>query len=145
MLGKLARWLRLLGYDTLYESSIKDKLLLDKASADNRIILTKDNQIVQDCSKDKCLLIKSSNPYLQLKEIILKFKLDPWKGLFTRCVYCNNRVYQIVEEEIIKNEVPAFAREDSAPFYKCPQCSRVYWKGSHHDMVRDIINELLKK
>ncbi|MCD6257699.1 Mut7-C RNAse domain-containing protein [Candidatus Aerophobetes bacterium] len=146
MLGKLARWLRLMGFDTLYYPSISDEELIRESQKDGRIVLTKDSELVRE-NKNKVnfLYIVPSDPYEQIKIVIKKFKLDPWKGLFSRCVHCNEPIKKIENILEIKDEVPSYAYQNSSSFYRCPACGRIYWEGSHHKKIRAKIEELMQE
>lgn len=143
MLGKLARWLRLLGFDTLYYPSIPDDELVGKARKEKRIILTKDADLFNANKYDKFIYVTPSDPYQQIKLIIKKLNLDPWEGLFSRCVHCNYPVEEIKNIEDFKDRIPPHSYRRSSSFYYCPVCDKVYWEGSHHQKVRAKVKELL--
>jgi len=145
MLGKLARWLRLMGFDTLYYPSIPDEDLVKKAKEEGRVILTKDNELACRNKGENLLFLSSSDPYEQLKIVIRTLNLNPWEGLFSRCVYCNKIVKKVNDNSKIKNLVPSYAYRNSSSFYQCPECGRLYWEGSHHNKIREKIKSLLKE
>ena len=90
MLGRLARWLRILGCDVLYESSISDDDLIARAIREHRIILTMDRKLTERESAKNSLLIKSPSYKEQLKQVITHYNIDYKSGIFTRCLVCNN-------------------------------------------------------
>lgn len=144
MLGKLARWLRLLGYDTLYHPSISDDKLIEEAKKEGRIILTLDLRLAGQM-KENCFLLSSQDPYLQLREVLEKYNLDPWKGLFSRCVLCNLKVEKVKDKKEVEKEVPLYALNQSSLFYRCPSCGKVYWEGSHHQRIKNLLLSLMGK
>ena len=144
MLGKLARWLRLIGFDTLYYPSIADEDLVKKAHNEGRIILTKDSELVRRNKEEDIIYLTSSDPYEQLKIVMKTLKLNPWERLFSRCVYCNKPVQKVKSLSEIKQKVPSYAYQNHFSFYRCPECGRIYWEGSHHSKIRERIKALLE-
>ena len=95
MLGRLARWLRILGYDVVYETSISDDDLIAKALRENRIILTMDRELADRESAKNALLLKSYDYKEQLKHVITHYKVDCESHIFSRCLLCNERLDSI--------------------------------------------------
>ncbi len=105
MLGRLARWLRLLGFDTLYYSDISDRRLLRVAREEERLILTRDTHLVKIKGIKDYLLIKANDSFKQLLEVIDALKLKEFKPL-TRCVKCNGLLKNVLDKNEIKYSVP---------------------------------------
>lgn len=145
MLGKLARWLRLMGFDTLYYPSIPDEELVKKAREEDRIILTKDTELAHKNKSDSLMYIASSDPNQQIRVVVKNLRLNPWTGLFSRCVHCNRVVEKIDNISEFKERIPPYAYRTSFSFYRCPSCGRVYWEGSHHHRVKAKIRNLLEE
>ena len=145
MLGKLARWLRLMGFDTLYYPSIPDEDLVKRAREEGRIILTKDSELVRRNRGDNFLYLTSSDSYQQIKTVVKTLGLDPWKGLFSRCVHCNEPIQKMSDVSKVKAKVPPYAYATCFSFYRCPSCGRIYWEGSHHRKIRARIRSLLQE
>lgn len=145
MLGKLARWLRLMGFDTLYYPSISDEELIEKAKKEGRIVLTKDGGLVNKNRYTNIIYITDSDPNRQIKMIIKKLKLNPWEGLFSRCTHCNHLVEKIKEVSQYKEKIPPYAYRTSPSFYYCPSCNKVYWEGSHHQKIKTKIRSLMER
>ncbi len=151
MLGRLARWLRLLGYDTLYYPQIEDRLLLKIAREDNRILLTRDTRLVKVRGVQHFLLLKENNPFRQLKNLIMVFrlKLDDKSGsnegsaIFSRCAVCNTSLNNIPKEEI-KGFVPKYVYQTSDIFRRCSRCGKLYWKGTHSEKFKKKLLEILR-
>lgn len=130
MLGRLARWLRFLGYDTCYQAGISDSQLLRIAREENRCILTRDTRLIKRKAVGRYLLISENNSYSQLLEVIHGLKLATC-CLFSRCVKCNGYLTGITDKSEIKDSVPEFVYLNTDVFLRCHDCGRVYWEGSH--------------
>ena len=138
MLGRLARWMRLLGFDVLYPDTSDDKELLK--FADERIILTRDKDLGK---KKNVLLIKSVNVNEQLNQVINELNLKISRPL-SRCSVCN-QILAEVEKSSVKALVPERIYNNHDTFWRCPDCNRIYWKGSHYDKIMDTVSRLKSK
>jgi len=135
MLGRLARWLRTLGYDTAYDPAIDDPALVDWARQEDRILLTRDRPLLVELRPDRALLILADRPLEQLRQVVTELGLGPPGELFTRCLVCNAELRLATETECAAL-VPLTARKMGGPVRCCPRCSRVYWAGSHTRRMR---------
>lgn len=144
MLGTLAKWLRILGFDTLYFRAIDDNELIRISRQQQRILLTKDNQLAKK-RIDKYILISSDKLFDQLKEVlsIISHQKKLSLNLFSRCIKCNSELAE-VDKKMIFNEVPEFVYRKYESFFRCTNCGNVYWEGTHKDMIDKTIKELLK-
>lgn len=143
MLGKLAKWLRILGYDTIYYCEKGDNGLVQRALEEDRIILTRDTELSERKLARKCLLIKSENFWEQFQQVIIELNLDTKSKLFTRCLVCNGELIYI-KKESIKDQVPEYTYQTQTIFHKCPICEKIYWAGTHKDSMSGLINNLGK-
>ncbi len=135
MLGRLARWLRVLGFDARYENEIDDADLVKISIEEERILLTRDRALPREWWIDSCLLVKSEKPMEQVRQIVHHFDL-PWRErLFTRCTICNEQLEGIDHEAVI-GKVPEAVFGRAEWFVACPACERVYWSGSHVERMR---------
>ena len=144
-LGKLAKWLRTLGYDTLFSMDIEDTELVSKALKDNRIILSRDTELRRFTStKENLLLLSSNEPLEQLKEVLKKYNLKPeQENLFTRCIVCNQVLVSVPKKEV-ENKVPPFVFKTQESFVYCSKCDKLYWGGTHvKNLKKKIIEEKL--
>lgn len=133
MLGKLCKLLRTCGIDTSYSNEGMALLLL--ARKEQRVILTRNTQLKD---KQNVLFLELSDPREQLKNVIEHYKLHTDIHLFSRCIECNTELRH-VRKTSIKGKVPYFTYKNFQEFAQCPQCGRVYWKGSHYkNMLREI-------
>jgi uncharacterized protein with PIN domain len=92
----------------------------------------------------KCLLIRSDNFWEQFEQVIKELDLDIKNGLFTRCLICNGELIP-VDKESIKDQVPEYTYQTQTIFYKCPDCRRIYWSGTHKDSMVELLNNLDKE
>lgn len=141
MLGRLARWLRALGFDTWHLPDVDDHDLVARADAENRILLTRDRHLVTYLRPRQALLLKSTSPQNQLLEVADRCHIGLTRDLFTRCLICNSPLREATEQEIA-TLVPDQARTRQGPFLRCPGCGRVYWPGSHVRRMRDVLETL---
>jgi len=140
--GKLCKWLRILGYDVSYYSPIEDAELIRKAVRENRTILTRDSGIPKWNMAKSCLLLESSNPTEQLKQVVEHFNLAVSKELiFTRCTECNVPVVHVSKSNL-KSKVPPYVYKTHEEFAQCPSCGKVYWRGSHYENVLKRLSDI---
>lgn len=138
MLGRLARWLRLLGYDVSYDAHVADADLVRRAILEGRTVLTRDRRLPEDFRVPALYLLESEEPAAQLREVVERFGLDWRARLFTRCSECNTELRSADPTEVAER-VPLRVRQRQADFRCCPSCGRVYWEGSHTArMVRSL-------
>ncbi len=145
MLGRLAKWLRILGYDTIYPLDIRDLALLLRARQENRILLTRDTHLILRKNIGDFLFIKSDLWKEQLQEVIkgLQLNLSFPNRLFSRCSVCNTPTLNIGKDNQIKNSVPPYVFLTQNEFVYCPTCKKYYWKGTHWQRIKEKIQEFL--
>ena len=142
-LGKLTKWFRTLGYDTLFFDPIEDGELVSKALKENRVILSRDTQLSRFKLKlgEKLLLIESEKPLEQVKQVVEHFKLKTDKNLiFSRCLICN-QVLEKVEKEKLKDRLFPYIYQTQENFVRCPECDRIYWSATHVDKMIKTLSE----
>lgn len=130
MLGKLARWLRILGYDVLYDQSLPVKDLVAQANRENRMFLTRRKVFPDGVHVTTMFNVCSEQFPDQLHRVIQQFDLDTVHYLFTRCVECN-AVVRPIEKHAAAGRVPERTWNEIDEFFECPECHTVYWAGSH--------------
>ena len=143
MLGRLARWMRFLGFDTLYYPDIDDSRLIRIAREQGRFILTRDTRLIKIKGVEDCLLIKANDSFKQLLEVIDKLKLGQF-NLLSRCVKCNGLLTKILNKMEIKDSVPEFVFLNFNVFLKCSDCGNIYWEGTHPSKFREKLCDILK-
>jgi hypothetical protein len=140
-LGRLAKYLRLCGFDTLYSSHFSDPEIIDISIRDDRIILTRDRLLLKDRRIRRGYRIRSQNHKEQMKEVFKEFDLASRLTLFSRCIRCNTPL-----EEVLKNDILHRIQADTTRYYsnfsRCPECDRIYWDGSHYNNMKRFIAEI---
>lgn len=140
MLGTLARWLRMMGYDTEYARDLLDSEVLELARAEGRIVLTRDRQLAER-ARDHGLLIESDTLEEQLEQVISTFGLRSDRPM-TRCTVCNGELRTVGREEV-RGSVPERVLSLRTEFYLCPDCGQIYWKGTHWEDIERRLERLL--
>lgn len=138
MLGRLARWLRILGYDTAYEKVIEDETLIERVLKEDRWLLTRDGYLAErKVLRGRHTLIVSDHLDGQLRQVRRDLQIDlsvsDQRGY--RCADCNERLVVIPREQAV-SRVPPHVAEEHRHFTQCPQCGRLYWPGTHWVNIR---------
>lgn len=137
-LGKLARYLRMLGFDSAYERNRDDAELIDLALLQKRIILTRDLGILKQSRVTHGYWLRHHEPQKQLQEIIFALDLAGQVQPFKRCMECNGRI-QGVDRSAIRGQVNTDILQRHREFRRCDDCGKIYWRGSHyHDMLEMV-------
>ena len=144
MLGKLAKWLKILGFDTLYFSKIEDFELLAIAQKERRTLLTRDNALLEKSRRIQTLFIESEDWNTQLRQVLDGFNLWQDVSPYSRCIECNVELKDLPKKRA-RNLVAPFVYERAKSFALCPMCGRVFWKGTHHQDMEFKIEEILSK
>jgi uncharacterized protein len=138
MLGRLAKWLRILGYDTAYLPQLSPEGVLREGRKQRRIILTRNTRLLRRKDVPPLVFVRSDHFREQLRQVIEECHLHPQQQLLTRCIECN-----LVPEEVAKDEVrsrvPVYVWQTQETFRRCPRCNRIYWGATHRNHV---LNEL---
>jgi uncharacterized protein with PIN domain len=142
MLGKLAKGLRMLGYDTIYYRGEEVQQMIQLARQEGRVILTRNTKLKQKRPEDRIIIVTEDNPSLQLVDLIQKgcISLNE-ETLFSRCLLCNVLLDEIAREESA-GKVPEFIFYHQKTFFRCPQCGRIYWPGSHQENMQKKVENL---
>jgi uncharacterized protein with PIN domain len=134
MLGRLARWLRILGHDVAYGPHLGGRTLVDRARRERRILLTRDTRLVRRRDLPPHVFVTSDRFREQLREVAAAVPLGDGDALLTRCLDCN-RVLDAVPRERARDRVPAFVWETTRQFLACAGCGRLYWPATHRAHV----------
>jgi uncharacterized protein with PIN domain len=137
MVGKLARWLRVLGCDVAYSNTFADEEIIAIAECENRVILTRDKRLAARRTHARCILIEDGDYKEQLRQVLAAFNLTIFRT-FSRCLECNTSL-EHVDKESVFSEIPPFVYLTHDRFARCPNCKRVYWHGTHADEMRKRI------
>lgn len=139
MLGKLAKWLKILGFDVLFFSKAADKDLVDLSRREDRVLLTRDTGLIEKTAKRPNRLFVRSDVWEDQVVQVLD-ELELWDDVRpnTRCIECNLQVKTLARERA-RNLVTPYVSEHASSFAICPGCNRVFWQGTHYgDMERKI-------
>jgi uncharacterized protein len=139
-LGRLAAYLRMLGFDTWYQTHADDAALAQLSQEEHRILLTRDQGLLKRSAVTHGYWVRATAPREQLQEILARFDLQRQVNPFTRCLSCNGRLQPATREEVT-NEVPENAARFYAEFWRCVSCGKVYWQGSHYQRMTRLIEE----
>jgi len=137
-LGRLARYLRLLGFDTAYRKDWDDAALVETALREKRIVLTRDRGLLKRAVLDHGYLVRETHPRAQLREVIARFDLSHTLRPFTRCPRCNGRVSSVPKSEIILL-LPTRTASAVDEFRRCQECGQLYWQGAHQRGLDDLV------
>ena len=142
-LGKLSKWLRILGFDTSYDPGVSTKKTKDSGRK-NRILLTRTERVRDAKLPQECIFITSNNSFEQLRQVIdtLGIRYTDTHP-FSRCIRCNTRI-QPVDKDSVRGNVPDFIWQTFDIFQICGRCRRIYWPGSHTQRSHDIIMRLFE-
>ncbi|MDX9788582.1 MAG: Mut7-C RNAse domain-containing protein [Desulfobacterales bacterium] len=138
-LGKLARMLRLLGFDALYRNDYEDSRIVQIAAAEHRIVLTRDVQLLKAKMVTHGYWIRAMNPEAQVVEVLRRFDLFNQFGAVPRCLACNGVIHETSKEAVwhlLEPKTKIYYRE----FFQCADCGRVYWKGTHFPRLKEKID-----
>ena len=141
-LGRLTKWLRLLGFDTRYESEEAGKKFIETLEK-NRILLTRTRRIQNQFASRQLIFVESDHLAQQLNQIFRELSLKASQTRpFSRCLQCNAPI-AMVEKASILGQVPDYIFETQDRFHKCTECDRIYWRGSHTRRSLEKIQQLL--
>lgn len=141
-LGKLAAYLRLLGFDAAYRNDLQDEELATISSQDHRLLLTRDRRLLMRSIITQGYCVRAHLPRQQVLEILTRYDLFSAIAPFGRCVHCNALLQPVPKAQILERLEP-LTRRYFEEFQRCPDCDQVYWKGSHYEHIQEFI-ELIK-
>jgi uncharacterized protein with PIN domain len=138
-LGRLAKWLRILGFDAAYFPQVNFAFLLVQALRDNRIILTRNSRFINKVRMTRFVHVNSDHPVEQLKQVCKELDIKPNEdAMFSRCIICNTQLRQVNKQEV-QDRVPKYVFNTQDDFFACSCCQRVYWQGTHWGNVAQIL------
>lgn len=138
-LGKLATYLRLLGFDALYRNDYNDEELAQISSQEQRILLTQDRGLLKRSIVTYGYAVRSDHPEEQITEVMERFQLYPLSAPFQRCPRCNGKLI-CVDKAAIQNQLPDDTRLYYDKFTQCQNCQKIYWEGAHYERIRSLID-----
>jgi uncharacterized protein with PIN domain len=145
--GKLAKWLRIMGYDALLFSGDDDGKMVKMALAQNRVILTKDSQIMKrrlvTSGRLRAVLIKDDDVKVQLQQVVETLNVDYHFKPFSICLECNQRLQEKNKDEV-RELVPPYVFKTQSLYMECPSCHRLYWRGTHWQAMTRELEKMAK-
>jgi uncharacterized protein with PIN domain len=141
-LGRLAGYLRMLGFDTLYRNDFKDQELAHLSNREGRILLTRDRGLLKRGEVTHGYFVRENLPREQLVEVIQRFDLAGSVKPFKRCLRCNGLLASVRKKDII-DSLPAKTRKYYDKYHRCQACGRIYWRGSHYQHMQRFIAQVL--
>ncbi len=141
-LGKLARLLRLLGFDSFYRNDLDDPLLARLSRVQERLLLTQDRHLLMRSEISQGLFIRSQQPRIQLEEVLQRYELHQAAQPFTRCMNCNGQL-KTVPKAVVFDRLPPKVKKWCDTFSRCLACDNIYWQGTHHARMKKWATELL--
>ena len=145
--GKLSKWLRLMGYDALFFNGSDDANMIATALKEDRVILTKDTQIMKrwiiTSGRLKAILIEDDKSEQQICQVINALNLDSRFRPFTMCLECNQPLEEKSKQEV-KDRVPPYVFQTQNQYMECPNCHRIYWRGTHWQRMSEKLQKLMK-
>ncbi len=141
-LGKLAVYLRMLGFDTLYRNDYTDAEIARLAAAEDRVVLTRDRRLLMRRIIRRGYWVRALEPDIQLPEVLHRFQLKDSFRPFRRCLRCNHPL-QAVSKEAVLPRLEPLTRRYYDEFHICPACNQIYWKGSHYQHMAARIRSLM--
>lgn len=130
MLGRLAKWMRLLGFDVLYDRTVSDNEIIHISLTQGRAILTRDTGLVARPLASNHVFIEHDHVRHQLDQVLTTCHITSMPGPLTRCSVCNTLLSPVAKEDV-RDLVPRYVFEKNSSFLRCENCCKVYWKGTH--------------
>jgi uncharacterized protein with PIN domain len=143
-LGKLARLLRLLGFDTVYRNDFEDAEVVAVSRAEGRSILTRDRGLLKHGAVTHGYCVRSTDPEEQIREVLRRFDLHGAMEPFRRCLECNGPVERVEKNEVIDRLEPK-TKKYYDEFHRCADCGKIYWQGSHYEQMRELVDALARE
>jgi uncharacterized protein with PIN domain len=142
MLGRLAKWLRIAGFDVLYSNKFTDDELVSLSNREKRILLSRDTRLLVRKSVKDFIFLESQNVQDQIKQILETTQTAGLPSLLTRCLACNDVLIETTRESV-RTRVPKFVYETQMHFKCCPKCQRIFWAGTHRKSVIRTFEKIL--
>jgi uncharacterized protein with PIN domain len=140
-LGKLAKYLRMLGFDTLYRNDYEDREIIRISFDEHRVILTRDLGLLKVKIVTHGYFVRSQHPKVQVAEVLKHFDLFSAVKPFRRCIKCNEELGMVLKDKII-HQLEPLTRQYFTDFFKCTGCGTIYWKGSHFERMKQFVGSI---
>ncbi|WP_346839340.1 Mut7-C RNAse domain-containing protein [Microbulbifer sp. SAOS-129_SWC] len=140
-LGRLARYLRMLGFDTLFRADYDDDTLLQISVDERRILLSRDRGLLKRRRLQRGYFVRATQPRRQIAEVVERLQLQPAMRPFSRCIACNGTLRPVPRVQVVE-QLPDNTRRYFNTFFQCESCRRIYWKGSHYQRMQALVRAL---
>lgn len=144
MLGRLAKWLRIAGFDVLYSNRFGDDELVRLSNAEGRILLSRDTRLLVRRVVSRFIFLESEDVRAQLRQVFRNARVSHLPSLLSRCLSCNEPLTEVPRESV-SELVPAYVFRTQSCFKTCPRCRRIYWAGTHRQSVLRTLERLLSE
>ena len=141
MLGRLSKWLRIMGVDCEYTREGEDEQIVEKALEEGRILLSRDTKMLQRKRLPEHLFVESDHLERQLIQVLAAYKIDPVENAFCRCVRCNHRLEHATPKEA-GDRVPYFVRQTQDRLAYCSCCNRYFWGATHRSKMKRRLEQI---
>ncbi|MCX5907972.1 MAG: Mut7-C RNAse domain-containing protein [Deltaproteobacteria bacterium] len=142
--GKLGKYLRMLGFDVIYDPGGSREEMAARASNEERVILTRSQKNLGKGDPRGIRSVGSDNPRDQLAEVLGHFRLKPGANrFFSRCLFCNEELLPLAKERA-EGKVPDFIYQAYDSFHLCPRCQRIYWPGTHYRRMKEDLAKIVE-
>jgi uncharacterized protein with PIN domain len=142
MLGRLAKWLRIAGFDVIYSNRISDNELVEISNREDRILLSRDTRLLVRKSVRHFIFLESQNLQDQLKQVLDLAGSSIGSAVLTRCLCCNEALIEAPRERVCK-VVPGYVYKTQSQFKSCPRCRKIFWAGSHRSSMTAALEKLV--
>lgn len=139
-LGKLARYMRMLGFDTFYSNELDDESIVNLSLKEKRTILTRDVGLLKRKNITHGYYMRNTNMEKQIDEVVKRFQLEKMIKEFTRCIACNGTLAPIPKEKVI-DKLPLKVKKYYTEFFICTDCTKIYWHGTHVEGMTKVVNK----
>jgi uncharacterized protein len=144
MLGRLARWLRIAGFDVLYSNRFSDDELIALSKRECRILLSRDTRLLVRKAVDRFIFLTREEICAQVREVLDVTGVRAFPGVLSRCLACNDLLENRPREQV-RERVPPYVFETQAQFKSCPCCGKIFWAGTHRASVIQTLNSILPR
>ena len=145
-MGKLAKWLRMMGFDSLFFSGDDDSQMVRQALAEDRVLLTRDTGIMKrrvvTSGRLKAVLMESEEPEQQMQQLVSAIDIKSQSQPFTICLECNQPLVERSPSEV-KDRVPPYVYKTQTQYMECPECRRIYWRGTHWKAMLNKLHRIV--
>jgi uncharacterized protein len=142
MLGRLAKWLRIAGFDVLYSNKFTDDELIAISNLERRVLLSRDTRLLVRKPVREFIFLKSQDIQKQIRQVFETLHISRLDSPLTRCLSCNEALIE-TPRELVRERVPAFVYQTQSRFKSCPSCGKVFWAGTHRSAVVHTLRKLL--